>query len=91
MIYNVEQKLQDYLRKNYSPDALNIGRIREATENLLIQVARDWDMSHRQSHPERWYAETAKQAIDTFIDNWEGKTEGEDDRGHRFSKSCAFT
>lgn len=91
MIYNIEQKLQDYLRKNYSPEVFDVGRMREVTENLLIQVARDWDIVHKQSHSERWYAETAKQAIDTFVDNWEGKQEGTDDRGRRFSKSYAFT
>ena len=91
MIYNIEQKLQDYLRKNYSPEVFDVGRMRDVTENLLVQVARDWDQSHRQSHPEQWYVETAKQAIDTFIDNWDGKTEGVDNRGRRFGKSYAFT
>ena len=91
MIYNVEQKLQEYLRKNYSPEALAVGRVRELTENLLVQVARDWDLSHKQAHPDKWYAETARQAIDTFIDNWENNTDGSDDRGTRFGNSCVFT
>lgn len=91
MAYNIEQRLQEWLRHNYTPEVFRIGRMSELTESMLTQIAIDWDWSHKQSHPMTWYKAVAKEAIDRFINNREGKTQGDDDRGHRFGKSSAFT
>lgn len=91
MAYNVEQRLQEYLRHNYTPDVFKVGRMHELTEAMLVQVARDWDTSNKQSHPASWYRTVASQAIDTYLENWSDKMQGTDDRGHRFGKSSTFT
>lgn len=91
MIDTVEQKLQDYLRKNYSPKSLAIGNMKSSAEDILVQVAHDWDISHKQARPYDKYVEIAREAIDTFLSNWENKEEGVDNRGQRFGKSYAFT
>lgn len=89
--YDVEQKLQSYLRDKYTPHALDNNTARRAAEGLLSQIAEDWCIRHNQQIPHERYRQLAKSAIDNYLDNWEGKIPGEDDRGHRFGKCNTFT
>ena len=85
--FSVEQKLQSYLRSNFSPESIR----RETCVPLLKQVARDYDNSIKINRDDSVYTELANDAIDTFVDNWAQKTPGEDDRGQRLNKAVLNT
>lgn len=86
-VYNVEQKLQSYLRDKFSVESLNDAIKREKAERLLTQVAKDWCIKHTQERSDIEYAQLAKDAVSKYLSNWYGKIQGEDDRGHRFGET----
>lgn len=85
-VYNVEQKLQSYLRDKYSVDSLQNGYKQEATINLLAQVAKDWCMRHNDYRTNAEYVSLAKDAVKTYLSNWRGKQQGEDNRSNNLGK-----
>lgn len=84
-VYNVEQKLQSYLRDKYTPETVR--STATETTNLLAQVAKDWCLWHNEQLPDEQYMALAKEAISNYLNNWEGKKQGTDNRGKRFGKS----
>lgn len=84
--YNVEQKLQSYLRDKFSTDSIE----HAAVIPLLITVAKDYDMKDGVRRSQQEYARLAEDAITNYQNNWHDKEQGEDDRGHRFAKSSYF-
>lgn len=85
-VYNVEQKLQSYLRDKFSIDALSSASAKECAKKLLAQVAQDYCLSHNDERQQDEYYNLASDAIDTYITNWTDKKQGEDNRGHVFGK-----
>lgn len=77
--------LQEYMRQEYSPEMIDSAR--PAVEKRVALKAKDWCIKHNCSMPEASYIKIAREAVDRFSDNWENKTPGEDDRGHRLGKS----
>lgn len=66
--YNVEQKLQSYLRDKFDRDSLAVTD-RQTVIRLLKQIARDYDLKRKQNRSEEEYTRLADSAIDTFIGN----------------------
>lgn len=81
--YNVEQKLQSYLRDKFSTESID----KERCIPLLVQVAKEYDDRRKQSRSQSEYYRIANEAIDTYLNNWQDKTAGEDDRGNRLNKA----
>ena len=77
--------LQEYLRQEYSPDAIESAR--PAAEKRVALKAKDWCIKHNCTTSEADYIKLARNAINRFLVNWEDKIPGEDDRGHRLGKS----
>ena len=81
--YNVEQKLQSYLRDKFSTESID----KERCIPLLVQVAKEYDGRRKQNRSQDEYYRIANEAIDTYLNNWQGKTAGEDNRGNRLNKA----
>lgn len=82
----VKNKLQQYLRDNFSVDSLYDGRSCEQAERLLEQVVRNYCMRHNQEMSENSYNGLVRDAIKTYISNWQNKKPGEDNRSHALGK-----
>lgn len=78
--------MQKYMRSEFSPDVLSNSACRHAALTRLALKAKDWCMSRGYDLPEDTYYECAEQSYERYMDNWRGKTPGEDDRGHRLGK-----
>lgn len=85
-VYNVEQKLQSYLRDKYSVNSLQNATSHEPTVRLLAQVAKDWCLKHNDYRSEDEYYKLAENAIKAYLDNWNGKQQGTDNRSHNFGR-----
>ena len=85
-VYDVEQKLQSYLRDKYSVDSLQNTTSHEPTVRLLAQVAKDWCMKHNDYRTEDEYYKLAEKAIKTYLNNWNGKQQGVDNRSHNLGR-----
>lgn len=83
-VYDVDQKLQSYLRDKYSAETLNDPNIRADAIRLLSSVAQDWCYRHKRpcDNP----IKIADDNIDNFIKNWQNKKQGVDDRSHAFGR-----
>lgn len=77
--------LQEYMRQEYSPEVIESAR--PATEKRVALKAKDWCIKHNCNMSEAEYINVARDAVNRFLSNWENKTPGEDDRGHRLGKS----
>lgn len=83
-VYNVEQKLQSYLRDKYSPAALERGK--EDAIRILKTIAQQWCIDHNYDNSYNNYYQIAEDAINTYLSNWKDKKPGEDDRSHAFGR-----
>lgn len=83
-VYNLEQKLQSYLRDKYSVESLRNNE--EAAVNLLSQIAKDWCIAHDDEMPDEKYIQYAREAVARYLDNWRGKTQGTDNRSHNLGR-----
>ena len=83
------QFLEKYLRKEADYRTLSNEHVAESFEKRLKLMAQDWARNHKYDNvlDERRCTGAARQAICRYLDNWEGKTPGNDDRGHRLGKS----
>lgn len=87
--FDTTQRLMSLLRSEYSPRSLESSFACEACENRLAQVARDYDAEINEHHDNEYYKKLARGTLHRYLDNWENKTQGEDDRGKRLGKSVA--
>ena len=85
--YNVEQKLQSYLRDKFSVDSIN----KDTCIPVLVQVAKDYDDRRKQSRDPKEYYRIADEAIDIYLNNWQNKQPGEDDRAHKLNRNVLST
>lgn len=81
------QVLEKYLRQEASYDTLSNEHVAESFEKRLTYMAQDWSRKHDKGLDDKYCREAAQKAICTYLDNWENKVSGEDDRGHRLGKS----
>ena len=81
------QALESYLRQEASYSAMLNGRVADAFEKRLALKAKDWGLKYKTNMPEQEYISLAKEAIRRYLDNWENKKQGEDNRAHRLGKS----
>ena len=72
--YSVENKLQEYLKDKYSPEALQTPKAKEATKNLLKQVAKDYDLKVGIERDDMEYENLAQRAITKFLSNQQDNT-----------------
>lgn len=84
--FNTEQKLMSYLRDKYSPDALESSFACEACEKQLAKIAMDYAAEINEKHDDAYYTQLARKVLTRYLNNWEDKTPGEDNRGKRFGK-----
>jgi len=84
----VIQALQSYLRQEASYDAMRQSSVAEGMEKRLTMKARDFALQHGdKSLSDNDCTALAQEAIRRYMNNWQGKKQGEDDRGHRLGKS----
>lgn len=84
----VIQALQSYLRQEASYDAMQQSSVAEGMEKRLAMKARDFALQHGdKSLSDDDCTALAQEAIRRYMNNWQGKKQGEDDRGHRLGKS----
>ena len=84
----VVQALQSYLRQEASYDAMQQSSVAEGMEKRLALKARDFALQHGdKSLSDDDCTALAQEAIRRYMNNWQGKKQGEDDRGHRLGKS----
>lgn len=81
------QFLEDYLRRNMSYDSMQNKAVRDAVERRLSFTVKDFGSRHGVDVPDNDTVSIVNEAIDRFMDNWKGKTEGEDNRSHQLGKS----
>lgn len=82
------QALQSYLRQEASYDAMQQSNVAEGMEKRLAMKARDFALQHGdKSLSDDDCTALAQEAIRRYMNNWQGKKQGEDDRGHRLGKS----
>lgn len=85
-VYNVEQKLQSYLRDKYSPAALSSSTAKDDARILLKTVAQQWCIDHDCDYSYNNYYQLADDAITNYLSNWQNKKPGEDDRSHALGR-----
>ena len=84
----VVQALQSYLRQEASYEAMQQSSVAEGMEKRLALKARDFAIQHGdKSLSDDDCTALAQEAIRRYMNNWQGKKQGEDDRGHRLGKS----
>ncbi len=84
----VIQAMQSYLRQEASYDAMQQSSVAEGMEKRLAMKARDFALQHGdKSLSDDDCTALAQEAIRRYMNNWHGKKQGEDDRGHRLGKS----
>lgn len=84
----VIQAMQSYLRQEASYDAMQQSSVAEGMEKRLAMKARDFALQHGdKSLSDDDCTAFAQEAIRRYMNNWQGKKQGEDDRGHRLGKS----
>ena len=81
------QALEAYLRDEASWDAMQNEHVAAGMEKRLALKAKDWDLKYRAGFTEGDYTALAREAIRRYLDNWENKEQGEDNRGKRLGKS----
>lgn len=80
------QALQSYMRNELSPESINNKNIAESVEDRLTLTASDWFTKRGIAMAADDYRNMAKEAVRRYVHNWNGKVQGEDDRGHRLGK-----
>lgn len=81
------QALEKYLRSEASWDAMQNEHVAEGMEKRLAFNAKDWNLKYKAGFTENDCTALAREAIRRYVDNWEGKKQGEDNRGRRLGKS----
>lgn len=82
------QALQSYLRQEASYEAIQQSGVAEGMEKRLAIKAKDFALQHGDSSlTDDNCTALACEAISRYINNWQDKKQGEDDRGHRLGKS----
>ena len=85
------QALEAYLRDEASWDAMQNEHVAEGMEKRLALKAKDWNLKYNAGFMEGDYTALAREAIRRYLDNWNGKVQGEDNRGRRLGKSwCPY-
>ena len=83
------QFLEKYLRKEADYRTLSNEHVAESFEKRLKLMAQDWARNHKYDSvlDDQRCTGAARQAIRRYLDNWENKVPGSDDRAHRLGKS----
>lgn len=81
------QSLESYLRQETNYSAMSNEHVAAAMEKRLAIKAKDWGFKYKANMSDQEYTSLAKEAIRRYLENWKGKKEGEDNRGHRLGKS----
>lgn len=81
------QALESYLRQETSYNAMSNEHVAAAFEKRLAFKAKDWALKYKVNMPEQQCISLAREAICRYLDNWENKKQGEDNRAHRLGKS----
>lgn len=81
------QALESYLRQEASYEAMSNEHVAAGMEKRLAMKAKDYCTKYRMPLSEGMYLNIAREAITRYLNNWEDKTQGEDNRGHRLGKS----
>lgn len=81
------QALESYLRQEASYSAMSNEHVAAAMEQRLAIKAKDWGLKYKMEMLDQEYTGLAREAVRRYLENWKGKKEGEDDRGHRLGKS----
>ena len=72
------QKLEKYLRAHFDWKSAEMAR--EPAERLLWRVGAEWLLNRGIPRNDKVLKEAVKEAMERYLENWEGKEQGEDDR-----------
>lgn len=77
---DITERLMAYLRDQWTPDSIaKIGR--DKVIRLLVQAAYNFDSSRNiQRRGTGEYMRISSSVLDRYLDNWQGKLQGEDNR-----------
>lgn len=81
------QALESYLRQEASYEAISDEQMQHAFERRLALKAKDWNLKYKADMSEQDFIDIAREAVERYLKNWDGKEQGEDDRAHRLGKS----
>lgn len=84
---DIIQSLEKYMRQEVSYDAIQNEQILKGIRERLSMKARDYAFAHNIELQDSDANRLANEAISRYAHNWNGKKQGEDDRGHRLGIS----
>lgn len=84
---DVIQDLEKYLRQEASSDVLDNDKMKDALKKRLFLKARDYAYNRGAEMADADASRLSQEALSRYERNWNGKVQGEDDRGHRLGIS----